>query len=142
MKTTRKQFLSTAATGLAAAAFGLPRAAFGASKPGELQAAAFQSLVGSPYRIVSGPAGIDSDLNLHGVADRTPAAVKGAPSLTTQFILTFSFDGPRLPQGIYWLRQGTGDTVPMFLQPAGSAPGAISLYRAEFNILKKTGGRG
>jgi len=127
MKTTRAQFLSTVATGLAATALN-PSALFGANSA-EPAGRSFQSLVGETLRF-SGVDGRSTDLVLTEFEERP-----SRPGLR-QFTLTLAAPGGEaLTEGTYTVDHPRTGTFPMFIVPTGRDAAGETLYRADFNLL-------
>jgi hypothetical protein len=129
MKTTRTEFLTSLAAGVAAATL----------SPGRLLAAAagrvpdaqgFQALVGETFRFLV-PDG-------RGPVDLVLADFAAGPqqTRTTQFTLTLAAPGgERLKEGTYTVEQERTGTFQMFVVPTGQDAKGRTLYRADFNLL-------
>jgi hypothetical protein len=122
MKTTRAQFLTTLATGVAAAALG-PSALLGAG-PDIPDGRTLKSLVGEVFRFRP----VDVVLS-----DYTDLPARGG---TRQFTLTLAAPGgERLPEGTYTVDQPRMGTFQMFVIPTGRDAKGQTTYRADFNLL-------
>jgi hypothetical protein len=136
MKTTRKQFVTTVATGLAAAALNPSRllgAATGADAP---DAREFKDLVGETFRFRGPDAREPVDVVLAEYVDAPPQAG------TVQFTLKLAAPGgENLREGTYSVDHPRTGTFAMFVIPTGRDAKGQTLYRADFNLLlKATGG--
>lgn len=134
MKTTRTQFLSAIATGLAAAALS-PLSA--ATKPvGAMDSITpvrnFGGLIGKTFHVqtTDGRGSIDVVLEAY---DERPAS-----NGTHQFTLTFvAPGGERLAEGTYSVEQDTMGRFPLFVIPTRRDGQGRTFYRADFNLLLK-----
>jgi hypothetical protein len=128
MKTTRAQFLTTLATGVAAAALG-PSALLGAG-PDVPDGRTFKALVGETFRFHGFDRRDPVDLVLTDYAERT------ARGSTRQFTLTLvAPGGERLREATYTVDHPKAGTFEMFVIPSGFDAKAQPLYRADFNLL-------
>lgn len=127
MKFTRKQFLTTLATGLAGTAL----------RPGALQAAItpktsvnkFTNLVGTSF-LVQPPGREAITLTLVGIEDQKPS------NGTTQFSLQFvASSGENLPSGTFDIAHSTLGDLQMFLVPVGADAKGQTRFRADFNLI-------
>lgn len=128
MKTTRSQFLSTVAAGLAAAAL-KPSSLLGAG-PGPADDRAFKALVGETFRF----RGFDH----RDPVDVVLSAYTEAPERagTKQFTLTLvAPGGESLREGTYTVDNPRTGTFEMFVVPTGRDAKGQALYRADFNVL-------
>lgn len=129
MKTTRKKFLATVATGLAAAALS-PSALLGAGADAPPDGRSFKSLVGETFRFRSFDRRDPVDVVLAEYVERP------ARSGTRQFSLTLTAPGgERLREGTYTVDHPRTGTFEMFVVPAGMDAKGQALYRADFNLL-------
>lgn len=128
MKTTRTQFLSTVATGLAAVALS-PSALLGAG-PDVPDGRTFKALVGETFRFRGFERRDPVDLVLTDYAERT------ARGSTKQFTLTLVAPGSeRLREATYTVDHPRAGTFEMFVIPSGFDAKGLPLYRADFNLL-------
>ena len=128
MKTTRTQFLSTVATGLAAAAL-TPSGLLGAG-PDLPEGQSFKALVGETFRFrgFDRPDPVDVVLTEYAELPRR--------SGTRQYTLTLiAPGGERLREGTYTVDQARMGTFQMFVIPAGLDAKGQAIYRADFNLL-------
>ncbi|HQQ77519.1 MAG TPA: hypothetical protein PLB01_09210 [Thermoanaerobaculia bacterium] len=133
MKTTRAQFLTTLATGVAAAALG-PSSLLGAG-PDVPDGRAFKALVGETFRFRGFERRDPVDLVLTDYSER---ALRGS---TRQFTLTLvAPGGERLREATYTVDHPKAGTFEMFVIPAGFDAKAQPLYRADFNLLVAVSG--
>jgi hypothetical protein len=128
MKTTRKNFLATVATGLAAAAL-RPSALLAASEAPTPAFRAFKSLVGQTFTF-RGPDG-------RGPVDLVLSDYAESPRFgSTQFTLTLvAPGGETLGEGTYTVDQARTGTFQMFVIPTGRDAKGQTTYRADFNLL-------
>jgi hypothetical protein len=128
MKTTRTQFLTVLATGVAVAAL-KPLALLGAgSEPPDSRA--FKALVGETFRFQGADGRGPVDLVL---SDYTEAPQRSG---TRQFTLTLvAPGGENLREGTYIVDQPRTGTFQMFVIPAGRDAKGQTMYRADFNLL-------
>lgn len=128
MKTTRKRFLATVATGLAGAALS-PSALLGAG-PELPEGRSFKTFVGETFRFRGFARRDPVDLVLSEYLERP------ARSGTKQFTLTLvAPGGERLREGTYAVDHPRIETFDMFVIPAGHDAKGLPLYRADFNLL-------
>ena len=128
MKTTRAQFLTSLAAGVAAAALSPGRAFAAAGRTPD--ARGFKTLVGETFRFQ----GADG----RGLVDLVLADyLEGPPqSRTTQFTLSFAAPGGEsLKEGTYTVDNPRTGTFDVFIVPTGRDAKGQALYRADFNIL-------
>jgi hypothetical protein len=131
MKTTRAQFLTTLATGVAAAALA-PSALLGAA-PDTPDGRTFKSLVGEVFRFQNAWRNEPVNLVLTACTEAPPR------SGTSQFTLTFvALNGERLREGTYTVDQPLAGTFPVFVVPTGLDEKGQAFYRADFNLLLVT----
>jgi hypothetical protein len=131
MKTTRNQFLTAVATGLAATTL-TPSALRGAG-PDVPDGRTLKALVGETFQF-------------RGIDRRDPVDVvlteyteRPARSGTKQFTLTLvAPGGERLREGTYTVDHAKTGTFDMFVIPAGLDAKGQALYRADFNLLIAT----
>jgi hypothetical protein len=128
MKTTRVQFLTSLAAGVAGAAL----------TPGKVFAAAgqtpdargFRTLVGETFRFQGADGRGPVDVVLADYLEAPPQ------SRTTQFTLSFAAPGGEsLKEGTYTVDNPRTGTFDMFIVPTGRDAKGQTLYRADFNIL-------
>ena len=130
MKTTRAQFLTTLATGVAAAALHPVGAARGRRRRRFRTAARFKSLVGEVFQFQNAWRNESVNLVLTACTEAPPR-----PG-TSQFTLTFvALNGERLTEGTYTVDQPLVGTFPVFVIPTGLDEKGQALYRADFNLL-------
>lgn len=128
MKTTRAQFLTTLATGMAAAALSPGRLFAAARQIPEAQG--FKALIGERFRFQGTDGRGPVDLVLADFLEAPPQ------SRTTQFSLSFAAPGGEsLKEGTYTVDQARTGTFQMFIVPTGRDASGQTLYRADFNIL-------
>jgi hypothetical protein len=128
MKTTRTQFLTVLATGVAATAL-RPAALLGADVETP-DGHAFRSLVGETLRFRAGTGGGPADLVLSDFSETSQH-----PG-TTQFTLTLTAPGGEsLREGTYTVDQARTGTFRMFVIPTGRDAKGQMTYRADFNLL-------
>ncbi len=128
MKTTRSQFLTTLATGVAAAAL-RPSALLGAG-PDKPDGRTFKSLVGEVFQFQNAWRNESVNLVLTACTEAPPR-----PG-TSQFTLTFvALNGERLREGTYTVDQPLVGTFPVFVIPTGLDEKGQAFYRADFNLL-------
>ena len=129
MKTTRAQFLTTLATGVAAAAL-RPTALLGAAGSAPPEGRLLKSLVGEVFRFQNAWRNEPVNLLLTAFTDASPR-----PG-TSQFTLTFvALNGERLREGTYTVDQPLAGTFPVFVIPTGLDEKGQAFYRADFNLL-------
>ncbi len=129
MKTTRTQFLTSLAAGMAAATLS-PRKLFAAPAGQTPDAHGFQALVGETFRFEGAGAAGAVDLVLADFVEAPPQA------RTTQFTLSFAAPGGEsLKEGTYTVDHPRTGTFQMFVVPIGRDAKGQALYRADFNIL-------
>jgi hypothetical protein len=133
MRTTRKKFLATVATGLAAATF-RPSTLLGAG-PDLQDGRGFKPLLGETFQF----RGLDRrdpvDVVLTEYTERPSRAG------TKQFTLTLvAPGGERLREGTYAVDHPKTGTFDLFVIPAGLDAKGQALYRADFNLLVATEG--
>jgi len=127
MKTTRAQFLSTVATGIAVTAL-KPARALGAT-PVEPGGHSLKALVGETLHF-QGADGRAADLVLTAF-EEAPAK----PGLH-QFTLTLAAPGGEaLREGTYTVDHPKTGPFPMFIVPTGRDAAGQTLFRADFNLL-------
>jgi len=128
MRTTRKSFLATVATGLAAAAL-RPSALLGASEGQAPDFRTFKALVGETFTFRGADARGPVDLVLSDYAE----SARFGP---TQFTLTLvAPGGESLREGTYTVDQARMGTFQMFVIPTGRDGKGQTTYRADFNLL-------
>lgn len=128
MKTTRKNFLATMATGLAAASLA-PSALLGAG-PDLAEGRTFKALVGETFRFRGFDRRDPVDVILTEYAERPARAG------TKQFTLTLvAPGGERLREGTYAVDHPRTGTFEMFVIPSGLDAKGQAVYRADFNLL-------
>ncbi len=128
MKTTRSQFLTALATGVAAAAL-KPSTLLGAGA-GPADDRAFKALVGETFRF----RGFDH----HDPVDVVLSDYAEAPARagTKQFTLTLvAPGGETLREGTYTVDNPRTGTFEMFVIPIGRDAKGQTLYRADYNVL-------
>ena len=128
MKTTRAQFLSTVATGLAATA--LSPTALLAAGPDRPEGRTFKALVGETFQFRGFDRRDPVDVVLAEYSERSTNA------RTKQFTLTLvAPGGERLREGTYTVDHPKTGTFEIFVVPAGLDVSGRALYRADFNLL-------
>ena len=128
MKTTRKNFLVTVATGLAATAL-TPTALLGATAEAP-DGRTFKALVGETFQFRGFDRRDPVDVVLAEYVERPSRAG------TKQFTLAFvAPGGERLREGTYTVDHPKAGTFEMFVIPAGLDAKGQALYRADFNLL-------
>lgn len=133
MKTTRKKFLATVATGLAAAAL-RPSTLLGAG-PDAPDARSFKALVGETFRFRGFDRRDPVDVVLSAYTERPARAG------SKQFTLTLvAPGGESLREGTYTADNAKTGTFEIFVIPAGLDPKGQALYRADFNLLVAAAG--
>ena len=131
MKTTRKSFLATVATGLAAATL-TPSELFAAG-PEIPDGRSFKALVGETFQFRGFDRRDPVDMVLAEYTERPARAG------TKQFTLTLvAPGGERLREGTYAVDHPKTGTFDMFVIPAGLDAKGQALYRADFNLLVAT----
>jgi hypothetical protein len=129
MKTTRTQFLTTIATGLAAAAMN-PLSALTLPEGGIPVARNFGRLVGRTFRVQTADGRGSIDVVLEAI-DEKPAS-----NGTHQFSLTFvAPGGEKLAEGTYSVEQDKMGRFPLFVTPTRRDGQGRAFYRADFNLL-------
>lgn len=134
MKTTRTQFLTVIATGLAAAAMNPLSAAtrpVGATNsPSPTRN--FGECVGRTFRVQTADSRGSIDVVLEAYDERP------ASNGTHQFSLTFvAPGGERLAEGTYTVEQDKMGRFPLFVTPTRRDGQGRTFYRADFNLLLK-----
>lgn len=133
MRTTRKKFLATMATGLAAATL-RPSTLLGAG-PARPDGRGFKALVGETFQFRGFDRRAPVDVVLSEYTERSARAG------TRQFTLTLvAPGGERLREGTYTVDHPKAGTFEMFVIPAGLDAKGQALYRADFNLLVATEG--
>lgn len=136
MKVTRKQFLSTVATGVLGAAIAPGRllGESGQAVQSIYSPEMFAPYVGSTFRVTSaelGQAFDEFDVTLQEVS-----RAAGGPE-TVQFSLEFTGPaGDAAASKTYVFRHPELGSLPMFVTPARKDAQARVVYRADFNILQ------
>jgi hypothetical protein len=132
MKTTRTQFLTAIATGLAAAAMNplsaapIPVGAMGSSPV----ARNFGRLIGRTFHVQTADGRGSIEVVLEAL-DEKPAS-----SGTHQFSLTFvAPGGERLAEGSYTVEQDKIGRFPLFVTPTRRDGQGRTYFRADFNLL-------
>lgn len=131
MKTTRKQFLSTLATGLAVAAT-RPLSALTIPSGPVPVAQGFRGFVGRTFHVTTadGRGAIDVVLEAYDERPTTDG--------TRQFSLTFvAPGGERLAEGSYTVEQSQMGRFSLFVIPTRRDGRGRAFYRSDFNLLTK-----
>ncbi len=129
MKTTRTQFLTTIATGLAAAAMN-PLSALTLPEGGFPVARNFGRLVGRTFHVQTADGRGSIDVVLEAIDERP------ASNGTHQFSLTFvAPGGERLAEGTYSVEQDGMGSFLLFVTPTRRDGQGRTFYRADFNLL-------
>jgi hypothetical protein len=131
MRTTRKKFIATVATGLAAATL-RPSTLLGAGPEGPAapDARSFKALVGETFRFRGFDRRDPVDVVLAEFVERP------AHAGTKQFSLSLvAPGGEKLREGTYTVDHPKTGTFEMFVVPAGLDAKGQALYRADFNLL-------
>ena len=132
MKITRTQFLSTFATVVAATLLDRDDLLAQAIRaPEGVSAARFQPFVNTSFYAHRTVDGAVVELVL------TEVETKSSSDVAEQFSLRLLAVNGYLGEGTYTLEHRSLGNMPLFLAAAGSATGG-DLYRADFNILKRT----